>query len=86
MMTGNGKKPNFDSMGSDYPSGDEKTYQNRKKFNSPVHPNSNAAKTKRGTSDGYMPEAFSSKKAEDDARSKQGNLSKYVDRTLGKKK
>lgn len=33
---------------SDYPMGDERTYQNKKKYGSPVHPNSNAAKAKRG--------------------------------------
>lgn len=29
---------------SDYPMGDEKSYQNKKKHGSPVHPNSSAAK------------------------------------------
>jgi hypothetical protein len=59
----------MDDMGSDYPLGDEKAYQNRKKYGTEVHPNSNAAKSakrikemhkketpkKRTTSDGYMP-------------------------------
>lgn len=33
----------FDDYG-DYPMGDEKSYQNRKKYGSSVHPNSSAAK------------------------------------------
>ena len=49
---------------SDYPMGDERTYQNKKKFGSPISPNKNALRkgkvgtaksVKRSTSDGYMP-------------------------------
>lgn len=40
----------------DYPMGDERTYQNRKKYGSSIHPNSNAAKMykrlKEGTTKG----------------------------------
>ena len=54
----------LDDMGSDYPMGDEKTYQNRQKYGSSVHPNSRAGKMAKrikalqkkqvSTSDGYM--------------------------------